>query len=230
VGMRMGMNAMHGGIFFPTGSYGGEMMGHGSHFAVGPGSAPASAYTVDPSQVLGSSGMLGHRGSVGDSHEWSMAAAAAAASMHGKGKQDLGSSSTASPEPSSVNGSSLEGVPTTRAGGQRKSSLGTGAARRTSTGTVAAAGNTHSRKKSTGGGVSVTMPSAEKKTQAPEMTPGLVAAGDGDDGQTICTNCSTTTTPLWRRNPEGQPLCNACGLFFVSGTRFVPLPPIQSFG
>lgn len=29
-----------------------------------------------------------------------------------------------------------------------------------------------------------------------------------------CTNCFTHTTPLWRTNPEGQLLCNACGLFF----------------
>ncbi|XP_059189790.1 transcription factor GATA-5 [Centropristis striata] len=28
-----------------------------------------------------------------------------------------------------------------------------------------------------------------------------------------CTNCHTSTTTLWRRSAEGEPVCNACGLY-----------------
>ncbi|KAI8599211.1 hypothetical protein EDD21DRAFT_290531, partial [Dissophora ornata] len=38
-----------------------------------------------------------------------------------------------------------------------------------------------------------------------------------------CTNCDTKTTPLWRRDQEGNPLCNACGLFLKLHGRTRPL-------
>jgi transcription elongation factor Elf1 len=30
----------------------------------------------------------------------------------------------------------------------------------------------------------------------------------------VCSNCSTTVTTLWRRNEQGDPVCNPCGLYF----------------
>lgn len=45
---------------------------------------------------------------------------------------------------------------------------------------------------------------------------------------TQCLNCHTTETPLWRRDSEGRPLCNACGLFVnLHGT---PRPAALSTG
>lgn len=43
--------------------------------------------------------------------------------------------------------------------------------------------------------------------------PSVPSNGNLQNDRTECTNCHTRTTPLWRRNPEGEPLCNACGLF-----------------
>lgn len=31
---------------------------------------------------------------------------------------------------------------------------------------------------------------------------------------TVCSNCQTSTTTLWRRSPMGDPVCNACGLYY----------------
>lgn len=46
--------------------------------------------------------------------------------------------------------------------------------------------------------------SARRASQPPRA---VFAAAGGPS----CANCHTTVTPLWRRNGEGKPICNACG-------------------
>lgn len=39
------------------------------------------------------------------------------------------------------------------------------------------------------------------------------AANNRRNGVT-CANCQTNSTTLWRRNNDGNPVCNACGLYY----------------
>lgn len=42
-----------------------------------------------------------------------------------------------------------------------------------------------------------------------------------------CTNCLTQTTTLWRRNNDGETVCNACGLYYkLHGVRASSDQPI----
>ncbi|OCL08607.1 glucocorticoid receptor-like (DNA-binding domain), partial [Glonium stellatum] len=38
----------------------------------------------------------------------------------------------------------------------------------------------------------------------------------------ICSNCGTTRTPLWRRSPTGETICNACGLYWKARNQSRP--------
>ncbi|CAO4384269.1 unnamed protein product [Caenorhabditis nigoni] len=66
----------------------------------------------------------------------------------------------------------------------------------------------------------IEIPSDQPPMKMPKASKKSSNANRGSNGSAsrrqglVCSNCNGTNTTLWRRNAEGDPVCNACGLYF----------------
>ncbi|KAF9071684.1 hypothetical protein BDP27DRAFT_1321728 [Rhodocollybia butyracea] len=187
LGLR-GMGMSNGGGDFTLMRSLGSLYGDSPTHATNPG----GPFThVDPTQILaGSGGVYAHTSPSSDG--WGPTATALPTG---------GPGSSASPEPSSAS-TPPSGVET--AGGAK--------------GSMSKAGRKYISLKDEKIKKNETLRSGSSTPDLEANPPANLkdgkASGEDGDNPTHCTNCHTTNTPLWRRDPEGQPLCNACGLFY----------------
>ena len=59
-------------------------------------------------------------------------------------------------------------------------------------------------------------PSASSSARVGTSSSAAASANSGKQGPTthVCANCRVTITTMWRRNANGEPVCNACGLYY----------------
>lgn len=166
---------------------------------------------VDPTQLLGVDRDAGQNQNYHPSP-----------SSDGWGGGGFNSSSTASPEPYVSNSST---PPSTESGGSAGASTARTVTGRKVNGGLRqiepgrGTGNVVPAQKKKGGPTIAAAPrqAALRSPSSPDLAQNAASssanqgsgADDADSSPTVCTNCQTRNTPLWRRDPEGQPLCES---------------------
>ncbi|KAJ4497188.1 hypothetical protein C8R41DRAFT_232414 [Lentinula lateritia] len=165
--------------------------------STGAGNSSGPFTHVDPTQILaGSGGVYAHASPSSDG--WGPTSTALPNASGGPGSSSSPEASNASTPPSGEGGSGLLTGPSLK-GGRKYLSLKDEKTRMNGLGDSLRSGSS--------------TPDLETNSASKDGK-GIKSNGEDGDNPTLCTNCRTTNTPLWRRDPEGQPLCNACGLFY----------------
>lgn len=77
------------------------------------------------------------------------------------------------------------------------------------------------------GGAPTTATASGSKPEATQPTKVISRkgkSGSADGAVMKCVNCGCLQTPLWRRGPTGEQLCNACGIYFKNHGTHRPMP------